>query len=240
MHTLRTRRTNDGCTLSSLRRRWGEAIIRGIFGVVLASILSTVMVAQQPTPDKETCGLISHSSTLPGVTLAVTSKKCSFSQSEMRKGVRIDYEIVIDREIRDVVALPQDMMGCQKPGPSGLITFRVIRGKGHSFCPQCDLGSCHKPPALGGITLKPGRYTEEILWNGRNFTGNGEGMSTIQPIEFPPGSYVLQINARGKRQSSERRSANIPSQFAVSLEYRITITPNSKEEQQINSGGGLL
>jgi hypothetical protein len=211
--------------------------------MVLLWLLPATMLAQQTSGDKESCGLINHKSDLPGVSIAITSKKCAFSPSELRNGVRVDYDLIVERELPGLLPLPQDMTGCQKPGPSGLITFRVIRGEGHTFCPQCDLGSCPKPAITEPTTLRPGHYAESLLWYGQTFTGNGDGMSTVPQREFPPGSYVLSISARGRRQSDRKGESLVP--FGVTLEYRVKIAVNNKdgnkndEEQHTSDGGDL-
>ena len=206
--------------------------------LVFAWLVPPTAVAGQAGGGELSCGLISNKSDLPGVSLVITSKKCSFSQSELRKGVRIDYELIVDREIPGVVPLPQDMTGCQKPGSGGLITFRVISGNGYSFCPECDLGPCPKPASKNPTTLRPGHYAESVLWYGHTFIGDGEGMTTLPRLEFPPFPYVLRISARGRRQSVRKGEPAVP--FTIALEYRVNITVNDKDEDKHSSYGGNL
>src|SRR5438445_12676340 len=54
--------------------------------LVFAWFVPPTAVAWQANGSELSCGLISNKSDLPGVGLVITSKKCSFSRSELRKG----------------------------------------------------------------------------------------------------------------------------------------------------------
>jgi hypothetical protein len=200
--------------------------VLGLFLII--SLFPTAVMAQNTGAQNLKCGVVGSKSDLPGVTLAITSDRCSFSQKELREGVRFDYEVIVQHEMAGVLPLPQDLTGCQKPGKSGLITFRVIRGDDQVFCPQCDLGPCLTASKKEETILHSGRYRETLLWNGQTFTGDAEGMSTVPKREFPPGWYLLSIRAIGHRRSSLRGEALVP--FTITLDYRVNVTDGNQKK----------
>jgi hypothetical protein len=186
-------------------------------------VLVAILVAPAPGRAEETCQPAARSD-LPGLRLALTSKQCSFSQADLSRGIRLEYELVVEREIKGITPLPQDIGGCQQANLAGLITFRSITGSGHSFCPQCDLGPCSSRERAA-VTVRPGRYREFVLWNGFTYGGPSDGMSTVARQKFPPGRYVLRVSLRGQDAAALLRSRPRAAEFAVEMEVPLEVRP---------------
>lgn len=135
-----------------------------------------------------------YASDLPGVSFALTAKKCTFTLAEAAAGVHIDYVLGSDREIANVVPLAQSCL--RDPRPLGLFTFERLAGNGQHYC-LCDVGLCMAPQEIP-ITIPAGTSPASFEWDGRNWDGPSDTGNPKGP-PFPPGVYTLDVSAVGKR-----------------------------------------
>ena len=155
----------------------------------------TVSSSQMPVA----CGSRS-STTLPGVRIEFVTPTCNWTLQEAA-GLRIDYAVVVDRDIDGVQPVPQDEGQCDAPGASGLILFEELQGSGQRYC-LCDNGLCPGEPQKRG-TLRKGRYPGTFRWDGRNWTGSSDA-AVVKGEPFPAGHYTLVVSAVGRFRDGER------------------------------------
>lgn len=136
----------------------------------------------------------SASSTLSGVSIAFPEQSCAFTLAQAAAGIAIDYQVVVNPSVQNVVPKPQDAGGCGTPGASGLIVFEELEGGGQKYC-LCDVGPCPAPPG-NAVNLNEGTYGRTFKWDGKNWDGPSD---TVNPegAPFPPGHYTLHVSAIG-------------------------------------------
>lgn len=195
-------------------------------------ILIVLMLACPGEPRSiASCERMADSSSFPGVAISVPEQPCSWSAATLSQGVVLRYQFTVDRDIPGLTPIPQDLGGCQAPRFPGLTVFRVIRGEGGTFCPECDLGPCPARSAEAPVTLARGTYSDSIIWKGMSYFGPSDGNSSLGPQRMPPGEYLLTVSLAGRRimsDSSQRspRQARQPndSVYTVRTSFRLAVT----------------
>jgi hypothetical protein len=118
---------------------------------------------------------------------------CIFTLAEAALGISIEYELVLENEVPDVV--PHSQQSCPgPPGASQLYLFERLSGGNESYC-ICDNGLCPAPPDTP-ITLHPGTYPGVFEWDGKNWNGPSDTGNPKGP-PFPPGEYTLDVSTTG-------------------------------------------
>ncbi len=182
--------------------------------VLALSLLVAVACHSDPRPT-ETCRSTASSS-LPGVTVSFPDASCRFSLAQARAGVQLAYQVSVEQSIGDVSPRSQDTGGCGAPEDSGLIFFEQITGDNQRYC-LCDRGLCE--PKQPVTTLRPGRYTGSVAWDGRNWNGPSD-TSSPKGDPFPAGDYEFSVSAVG---TWRVQGGDQP--FEVAGTMHITLTP---------------
>ena len=164
-------------------------------------------------PDPAICEFTSDG-TLKGVSIDLSGNSCVYSMKAVAAGLSLQYRIVVEQELHDVVSRPLDAGQCDEMGPSGLRTFEKIHGNGQTFC-ICDSGLCK--PLQDGVTLVPGEYSDSFEWDGLNWNGPSD-TGAPKGAAFPPGQYTLVVRAEGKY-------GKLQSDFAVTATMKIHLLP---------------
>jgi hypothetical protein len=138
-------------------------------------------------------------SDLTGVSIQVTAANCTYTQAEAAGGISVPYEVVVESSILGVSPWSQDAGGCGLPLESGLIIFERLQGGDQLYC-MCDTGLCS--PLAIYTDLVPGTFAHTFEWNGVNWTGPSD-FGNPQGEPFPPGSYTLEISAKGDVDGAE-------------------------------------
>jgi hypothetical protein len=127
----------------------------------------------------------------------------SFTLAEAAKGIKIEYKIVIAKDVDGVIAIGQPPSYHEPAGPSGLYPREQISGNNQMYCLR-DFGLA-PPPKEVVKTLKKGTYTHAFEWDGRNWNGPSD---TGQPRgkAFPAGTYDLIVTIRGKLVSDKGKT----------------------------------
>lgn len=136
-----------------------------------------------------------NSTTIPGLTIKFEKKEYQFTLSQVKKGIKIGYKIIAEKDFSGIITLPQDTGGCENPGKSGLIVHETLSGNNQYYSID-DTGLCPDSGKRKGVTIKKGEYSEEFLWDGVNWrgpsdTGNKKGLL------FPVGIYQLKMRSIG-------------------------------------------
>ena len=144
---------------------------------------------------KSQCGA-GGASNLGGVSIAFPAGPCTATLAQAAAGLVIPYQIVIQSDVHDVVALPMDAGQCGQPDQSGLIPFPQIEGGGQKWC-VCDTGLCMGPDTKPKL-LVAGTFDASFKWDGVNWfgpsdTGNPKGSA------FPVGGYTVTVKVKGYR-----------------------------------------
>ena len=137
----------------------------------------------------------SAASTLPGVTIVLSSAACTFTLAEAAAGIAIPYSVVVTQPVAGVLPRPQDSGQCGQPGPSGLIVFERLTGGDEGYC-ICDTGLC-MGPSDEPVDLDAGVYPGSFAWDGHNWAGPSD-TGNPKGAPFPPGDYVLTVSAKGE------------------------------------------
>src|SRR5437764_27225 len=111
------------------------------------------------------------------------------------KGIKIDYQIVIDQDFPGVIPLPPTPAYARDAGPSGLWPLEKIAGNGQQYCLfDFGLGAPAKEMAK---TIKKGTYPLSFTWEGRNWSGPSD-FNNPKGKSFPAGEYTLSVTIHGK------------------------------------------
>jgi hypothetical protein len=135
-----------------------------------------------------------QTSSLPGVSVEFTTSDCNYTLAEAAAGISIEYQVLVEADIPNVLAQPSDDGGCGEPGPSGLILFEEVSGGGQRYC-RCDVGLCPGPSG-DLVTVPAGTYPATFAWHGRNWNGPSD-TGAPEGAPFPPGDYTLTVRAVG-------------------------------------------
>ena len=154
----------------------------------------------------------STASNLDGVSIEVTAATCTYTQAEAAAGISVPYEVIVASSVLGVSPWAQDAGGCGSPGPSGLTIFERLQGGDELYC-MCDVGLC-APNAQMTTDLVPGSHAHAFEWDGVNWTGPSD-FGNPQGAPFPPGSYTLDISAKGDVDGAE---------FEIKVAWPIHIT----------------
>lgn len=122
-----------------------------------------------------------------------------FTLAEVAAGISIEYELVVNRELADLVPLRQGSAGevviASKASDAAfrqsLIPFESISGHGQRYG-LFDTG-LGPPRTLKPGTIIPGSSTHHFEWDGRNWNG-GSDTSVPKGAPFPAGTYTLTIS----------------------------------------------
>lgn len=118
----------------------------------------------------------------------------SYTLAEVAKGIKIEYKVVVKKDLNGVIALPYGPSFAEPPGPSGLHPRERISGAGHVYC-LLDFGLA-APPKEAVKSLKEGTYLHFFEWDGRNWTGPSDtGNPKGKP--FPAGTYDVKVTMNG-------------------------------------------
>jgi hypothetical protein len=175
-------------------------------------------------------------SSLPGVTLRVTSKRCRFSVAEISRYVETPYELRIESPLSEVkpyafgdeVLVPWptssgtvNRRGCGAPrDASNLRVAQWIDGPpGSGYC-DCDFGRC-TPNTAPPKDVDAGTYKYKFRWIGKTYQGPFDtGEEPGAP--FVPGDYelVLRVNGSYLPEGSDTRKP-----FHVQTTFPMVVTP---------------
>ena len=141
-----------------------------------------------------------HEGSIPGALIDLAKTPCVFSISKAAGKFALPYQIVIDKATQVFMTDPNAGQCPPSNDFGGLSTFVTLDGIGDGTPQQwclCDVGLCAAP---GGdfkyVATKPGKYSHEFVWDGKNFQGPSDtGMKPGAP--FPPGEYTLKIKSTG-------------------------------------------
>jgi hypothetical protein len=135
------------------------------------------------------------------ISIQLPRDEYEFTLGEVAKGVRIEYRIVVRRDLDGVIPKAQDMGGAAGPGPSGLYPFEEITGNGQSYSLR-DLGRGWDDdrPRL----IEKGTHVLSFDWDGKNWGGPSDTDNPKGP-PFPPGTYTLRVRLAGQLQTPDGR-----------------------------------
>jgi hypothetical protein len=163
------------------------------------------------TPDTGVTVCTTSAETGIAARITISSAKCTYTLAEARAGIRIDYEVVVDADIPNVV--PTGLTSAPMVGPSGLQILEELEGNGQKYC-ICDSG---RGPGLSmtPVTLRKGSYRGTFEWDGHNWGGPSDtGMP--KGALFPAGSYMLDVHTAGTKDGV---------MFTMSGKLPITLVP---------------
>lgn len=166
----------------------------GLAGLLLAIVLGASAPAQDAPP-------------MPGLTKLDDVVKIEFpkdgyvfTRAEAARTVKIEYKVVLERDLVGIIPLPFGPSNAEPPGPSGLHPRNRIAGQNQLYC-LMDFGLA-PPPQEVVKTLKKGVYTHSFEWDGRNWTGPSDfGNPKGKP--FPAGDYELTVTMHGQMQTDK-------------------------------------
>ena len=149
------------------------------------------------------------------VRIEFAQKSLAFRLDEVAKGIHIDYKVVVDKDVPNVIPRPQDAGSGDGPDGSGLIIFEKLSGNGQSYS-QYDRGMGQ--PRLTPVTIKKGVYPHTFQWDGKNWSGPSDyGVPEGPP--FPSGVYTLCVSAIGEQEvNGTRQPFRIEANIPVTLE----------------------
>lgn len=128
------------------------------------------------------------------VTIKFAQPKYTCTLAEAAAGMMFAWDVVVAKDIANVVPAPQDAGQCGRPGKSGLITFYRLSGNGQSYAIS-DTGLCPGTSETP-LQVQAGAHQESFEWQGRNWGGPSDTSNPVGP-PFPPGEYRLQVSAVG-------------------------------------------
>lgn len=197
--------------------------------MAILSILgcSAMFAGCAPSPIAVQCGLVTDSTTAPGLAIRIPEQRCQWPTDSAARGMVIRYQLTVDRDLGPVVPLPQDVGGCQEPRVGGMIVARMIRGDSAVFCPECDLGPCQRTRPLPAVPLRQGQYSDSVYWDGTSYSGPSDGNSTVLRRRAPPGTYLLRVAMLARRAPLPNQVAApaSDSMISVSATMRLVLTP---------------
>lgn len=137
----------------------------------------------------------SSSSTLPGVSFALSGVPCVLTIPQVARGFSFVYEIVVEDDLPGVTSFRLDDGSCDQPDESGLVALERIRGgSGRVYC-ICDSGRCGRHSHQAD--LEAGTWETRFEWDGRNWRGPSDTMNP-KGAPFPPGTYIFSVEASGQ------------------------------------------
>ena len=148
------------------------------------------------------------------VRITFPNRGYKFTVDEASRGIRIDYNIAVDKDVHDVIPKAQDVGNCTLPDASGLIVFEKLTGNGQSFgLFDKGLGQPGRTP----LVVRKGVYPHTFQWDGKNWRGPSD-TSVPKGPPFPPGVYTLSVSAIGEQEiGTERRRFRIEASVPVTL-----------------------
>jgi len=133
------------------------------------------------------CGTSATSTTVPGVTVGVSTPTCSFVAGT---AATFDYTINIQSTMAFMTG-PHAACMATTSNPTSFVTTEVT-GSGGRYCPTCDLGICSEDPGEM-ITLDPGNYTGSLNFPGRMWDGPSDNNAPIGG-PLPAGAYTAKVH----------------------------------------------
>ena len=176
-----------------------------------------VFVAVSACPALAVVDLVNVGQTSPmesTVRITFPNRGYTFTVDEASKGIRIDYNITVDKDVRDVIPKAQDMGNCTLPDASGLIVFEKLTGNGQSYG-LFDRGLGQ--PRWTPLVIRKGVYPRTFQWDGRNWRGPSD-TSVPKGPPFPPGIYTLSVSVIG-----EQKIGNAHRHFRIEASVPVTL-----------------
>ena len=146
---------------------------------------------EQPRPRVAAGCEVNSFSTLPGIRIEFATTDCSWTLAEARAGLRFDYRVRVDRDIKGIVPAVSGVCGCAQPHISGLTLTEELQGDDHRACIG-NSGTC-LGPLEDPVTLRKGTYPGTMTLEGTSETST-------------PGNYTLTVRAAGGRERRKGRS----------------------------------
>lgn len=183
-------------------------------------------------------------SNLPGASIRVTTKVCSYSAATLSKGVEVAYEVRFDRAVRGVRPYHRDdralvpwprwaaghSSGCYKPGDASNVHVAYWIEDGKPYMPPIRTPEdalqptmrlwCPQcegwcvPQTVPAAAVDAGVYPQT--------TRAWKGDDKLHASPFPPGEYTLTLRTDG---SYVPDGASEPQPFHMQTTRRISITP---------------
>ncbi len=153
--------------------------MRWLVGVMLA----TACVNNSDLP----CGTSQTSTTVPGVTVSVSTPACSFPTNT---AATFNYTIAIASAMTFNTGPHASCMPTSSD-PSSFTSVSVV-GSGGEYCPTCDLGTCGEDPGEM-ITLPAGNSMGSLNFPGRQWDGPSDDNAPIGG-PLPPGLYTAKVH----------------------------------------------
>ncbi|MGE5183705.1 MAG: hypothetical protein ACM31C_16650 [Acidobacteriota bacterium] len=157
------------------------------------------------------CAVENVTGSLPGVTLAIRSSSCRYSQGAM---AHFTYEVTTDSTVPAITTPGATGGGCGScfaPGPDPLsfvdwsIGGTAPDGTSQSYC-LCDTGCC-PPDRMYTVQPAVADETDTIDWDTHNWGGPSDYNAPQGPV-FPAGVYGVYVTFIGF--SSGRVTAVLP------------------------------
>jgi len=148
-------------------------------------------VPEQPRPRVADGCDVNSFSTLPGIRIEFETTDCSWTLAEARAGLRFDYLVRVDRDIKGIVPAVSGACGCGQPHISGLTLTEELQGDDHRACVS-NARTC-LGPLEGPVTLRKGTYPGTMTLDGTS-------------ERRTPGNYTLTVRAAGGRERRKGRS----------------------------------
>ncbi len=148
------------------------------------------------------------------VRITFPNRGYAFTVGQASKGISIDYKIIVDKDVPDVIPKAQDIGSGDPLDPSGLIVFEKLTGNEQSYgLFDRGLGQPRSTP----VVVRKGVYSHTFQWDGRNWSGPSDTNVRKGP-PFPPGIYTLSISATGEQKvGNARRPFRIEASVPVTL-----------------------
>lgn len=207
-------------------------------------------VPEAPAPGRESAPPACDdkvTSDLPGASIRLTTKACSYSQAKLGKGVVLGYEVVIEKALRQVrprqwreeVVVPWPKWAasferaCYRPSDASNFTVAYwIADDGEYMPPVRSVADQRSPSQLriwcprcfpDGFCGSQTMAAADVAAGAypqvtRRWTGSDE----LHKAPFPPGEYALTLRADG---SYRPDGADEPRLFHMQTTRRITIVP---------------
>jgi hypothetical protein len=129
------------------------------------------------------------------VKIAFPKDGYTFTLAEAAKGIKLEYTIVVEDEVKGVIPMPFGPSFREPAGPSGMFPQEAITGNGQSYC-LSDFGLAF-PPKGTAITLMKGNHSHAFEWDGRNWSGPSD-FNNPKGKAFPAGTYDVTVTVHGK------------------------------------------
>jgi hypothetical protein len=164
-------------------------------------VIAGGLAARAAEPDEQ--GERKEAKAAAQVSIVFSAPRYRFTLEQAAKGIAIEYEVVVARDLAGILPLPQGSAGlgisaaeieAGKEKAGVFIPFEALGGDGQRYG-LYDVG-LPPPRPVPPATIRKGRYRHTFAWDGRNWSGPSD-TSTPKGAPFPAGTYTLEVSCIG-------------------------------------------